>query len=40
MRMSASDVIGLLTLIVAVATLLVSVAVFFYTIGKDIGKKR
>jgi hypothetical protein len=38
--MSLSDVIGLLTLIVAVATLLVSVAVFFYTIGKDIGKKR
>jgi hypothetical protein len=40
MRMSLSDVMGLLTLIVAAATLTVTVAVFFYTIGKDIGKKR
>jgi hypothetical protein len=38
--MSFSDVISLLTLIIAAATLTVTVAVFFYTIGKDIGKKR
>jgi hypothetical protein len=38
--MSFSDVMGLLTLIVATATLIATVAAFFYTIGKDIRQKK
>jgi hypothetical protein len=38
--MSFSDVMGLLTLIVAAATLIATVSALFYMIGKDIGKKR
>jgi hypothetical protein len=38
--MSFSEVVGLLSLIIAAATLLVAVAELFYAIGKDIGKKR
>jgi hypothetical protein len=38
--MSLSDVLSLLTLIVAAAALLATVAALFYMIGKDISKKR
>jgi predicted hydrocarbon binding protein len=37
--MSFSDVIGVFTLIIGTATVLVAVAELFYAIGKDIGSK-
>jgi hypothetical protein len=38
--MSLSDVLSLLALIVASASVLATVAALFYKIGKDMGKKR
>jgi hypothetical protein len=37
--MSFSDMVGVLTLIIGAATVLVAVAELFYAIGKDIGGK-
>jgi hypothetical protein len=38
-HMSFSDMVGVLTLIIGAATVLVAVAELFYAIGKDIGGK-